>query len=60
MATVRHASRTARMPAGVFNNVLRIIETTSLEPGHESLKLHAPGVGLIQDGELRLVGRSGA
>lgn len=41
-------------PAGRFENVLKVKETTPLEPGVEEFKYHAPGVGLIQDGELQL------
>lgn len=42
-------------PAGAYTNVLKIEETTPLEPGHREYKLFARGVGLIQDGELTLV-----
>ena len=42
-------------PAGVYTNVLKIEETTPLEPGQREYKLFARGVGLIQDGELTLV-----
>jgi hypothetical protein len=34
--------------------VLKIWETTPLEPGVSEFKFHAPGVGLIQDKELKL------
>jgi hypothetical protein len=49
-------------PAGSFTDVLRIEETTPLEPGVREYKLFAPGVGLIQDGSLKLVryGRASA
>ena len=30
-------------------------ETTPLEPDNEDEKLYAPGVGLLQDGSLKLV-----
>ena len=47
-------------PAGAFSGVLRIEETTPLEPGVREFKYYAPGVGLLQDGSLKLVryGRS--
>jgi hypothetical protein len=50
-----------RTPAGRFTNVLKTRETTPLEPGDVAFKFYAPGVGLIQDGELKLVssGQSG-
>jgi hypothetical protein len=43
------------LPAGTFTNVLRIEETTPLERGAREFKLYAPGVGLLQDENLRLV-----
>jgi hypothetical protein len=42
-------------PAGEFEDVLKVEETTPLEPGVKEYKFHAPGVGLIQDGPLKLV-----
>jgi hypothetical protein len=41
--------------AGGFTDVLRIEETTPLEPKAREYKLYAAGVGLIQDGDLKLV-----
>ncbi|MGH9867439.1 MAG: hypothetical protein ACREAA_04640 [Candidatus Polarisedimenticolia bacterium] len=41
-------------PAGRFRNAVEVIETTPLEPGSQSRKVYAPGVGLIIDGVLRL------
>lgn len=46
-------------PAGVFSNVLETEETTPLEPNSKGLKFYAPGIGLIQDGVLKLVWFSG-
>lgn len=40
--------------AGIFEDVLKIRETTPLEPGFVEFKYHAAGVGLIQDQELKL------
>ncbi len=42
-------------PAGKFENVLKVEETTPLEPGVREYKFHAPGIGLIQDEDLKLV-----
>jgi hypothetical protein len=42
-------------PAGRFIHCLKVKETTPLEPGNVEYKLHAPDVGLVQDGSLRLV-----
>lgn len=41
-------------PAGTFENVLVIRETTPLEPDVEEFKYYAAGVGLIQDADLKL------
>ena len=41
--------------AGIYINVLKIEETTPLEPGHREYKLFARGVGLIQDGDMKLL-----
>ena len=40
--------------AGQFNNVLKTLETTPLEPKEKSYKLYAPGIGLIKDGAVFL------
>jgi hypothetical protein len=42
-------------PAGKFENVLKVEETTPLEPGVKEYKFWAAGTGLIQDGTLKLV-----
>jgi hypothetical protein len=42
-------------PAGNFTHCLKVKETTPLEPGNVEYKLYAPGVGLVQDGTLKLV-----
>ena len=42
-------------PAQTFENCLKTVETTPLEPAAKELKLYAPGIGLIQDGTLKLV-----
>lgn len=41
-------------PTGKFINVLKIEETTPLEPKMKDYKMYAPGVGLIKDGDLLL------
>jgi hypothetical protein len=43
-------------PAGTFEKCLKTEETTPLESGRE-YKVYAPGVGLVQDGTLRLTAR---
>ena len=49
------SGRTVETPAGVFHNCAVVLETTPLEPDEEVLKIYAPGVGLIQDGDIQLV-----
>lgn len=46
---------TVQTPAGTFNNCLYVSETTPLEPRSVSTKYYARGVGLIQDGVLKLI-----
>ncbi|WP_428938142.1 hypothetical protein [Fontivita pretiosa] len=43
-----------RTPLGRFRNCAKVEETSALEPGAVSIKYHAPGVGLVQDGVLKL------
>jgi hypothetical protein len=53
-AEVVGLSGNLKTPAGNFNQVLKIIETTPLDRGSEA-KYYASGVGLLQDGSLKLV-----
>lgn len=41
--------------AGTFRNCIMVEETTPLEPGEETIKIYAPGVGMIMDDGLELV-----
>lgn len=45
---------TVETPAGTFENVLKVRETTPLEPSAREFKYYAEGVGLIQDAGLKL------
>lgn len=45
-----------KTPAGEFKNCLKVEETTPLEPGEKEYKYYARGIGLLQDGSLKLVG----
>ena len=54
-AEIASVSETVKVPAGEFKNCLKVEETTPLEPGNEEEKVYAPGVGLLQDGSLKLV-----
>ena len=42
-------------PAGVFENCVKIVETSALDPGAEDIKIYAPGVGLVADNSVELV-----
>jgi hypothetical protein len=44
-----------KTPAGEFVGCLKVAETTPLEPFQREFKFYAPGVGLVQDGSLRLI-----
>jgi len=46
---------TIETPFGELENCVEVIETSPLEPGSESRKLYAPGIGLIADGDILLV-----
>lgn len=45
------------IPSGKFRNVLKIMETTPLEPDVVDFKFYARGIGLIKDGPVTLVKR---
>lgn len=45
-----------RVPAGRFDDCVKVRETTPLEPGAVTDKTYCPGVGLTVDGELELEG----
>jgi len=54
-AEILSLSETVKTPAGVFTNALKTEETTPLEPLAKEAKYYARDVGLIQDGDLKLV-----
>lgn len=47
------------VPAGRFEDCVKVKETTPLEPGAVSIKVYCPGVGLTIDSELELEGYFG-
>jgi len=47
---------TIETPAGLFTDAVQVLETTPLDPDEEGFKFYAPGVGLIVDEALELVG----
>jgi hypothetical protein len=54
-AEIVSISETVVTPAARFTNCLKVQETTPLEPGIKEYKYYAAGIGLIQDGDLKLV-----
>jgi len=42
-------------PAGTFEKCLKTRETTALDPTQLGFKFYAPGIGLVQDGSVKLV-----
>lgn len=54
-AEIVDVNATVKTPAGEYQHCLKVQETTPLEPGNKEYKYYAPGIGLIQDGSLKLV-----
>ncbi|MBU0743032.1 hypothetical protein KKG45_10275 [bacterium] len=48
-------TETLETPAGTFENCLKTQEGSALKPGERECKIYAPGIGLIQDGDMLLV-----
>ena len=53
-AEIIHDNVTMKTPAGTFNNCIKVVETSGLDPDDKCYKTYAPGVGLIQDEDLLL------
>jgi hypothetical protein len=54
-AEITSLSERLSTPAGLFKDVLKVVETSPLERGAAEAKYYAPGVDLLQDGSLKLV-----
>lgn len=54
-AEIVSLKETINTPAGEFKNCLKVEETTPLEPGVKEYKYYVSGIGLVQDGSLKLV-----
>ncbi|MGH7803919.1 MAG: hypothetical protein ACREQJ_06190 [Candidatus Binatia bacterium] len=52
---IKKLDRIKTVPAGTFGECLKVRETNDLELDAVESKFHAPGIGLIKDGELELV-----
>jgi len=50
-ARIASLGEVVAVEAGVFRNVLKILESTALEPGAMAFKYYAPGVGVIREDE---------
>jgi hypothetical protein len=48
-------SERSTTPAGVFERCLRMRETTPLERFARDTKVYAAGIGIVEDGPLKLV-----
>ncbi len=56
-AEVVSLTETVKTPAGEFKNCVKTEETTPLEPGVKEYKVYVRDIGLVQDGDLKLVKR---
>jgi len=54
-AEVISVNETYEVPAGKFEKVLKILETTPLDPKEHAHKWYAPGIGKIFDADMALV-----
>jgi hypothetical protein len=54
-AEVLSLSEAANTPAGRFDHVLKTEETTPLDLSEKEFKFYAPGIGLVQEEDLKLV-----
>lgn len=54
-AEILSVSETVKTQIGEFQKCLKVQETTPLEPKEKEHKFYAPGIGLVQEGSLRLV-----
>jgi hypothetical protein len=54
-AEILSVNETVNAPAGAFKDCMRVEETSPYEPGVKSYKVYAPGIGLVEDGKMKLV-----
>lgn len=54
-AEIMSLNESVQTPAGRFDRCLKVEETSVLEPKIVGHKLHCPGIGLVQDKDLKLV-----
>ncbi|MEY2465766.1 MAG: hypothetical protein QOD03_287 [Verrucomicrobiota bacterium] len=49
------ANQNVKTPGGTFKDCVKVKETTPLEPDNVETKFYAPGIGLVSDGNLKLI-----
>jgi hypothetical protein len=54
-AEIVSLDETVATPAGEFDDILKVEETTPLEPGLTEFKFYAPGIGMVQEKTIQLV-----
>jgi hypothetical protein len=54
-ARILSTSASIKTPAGAFTGCLKVEETSPIEPNARDFKVYAPGIGLVEDGEMKLV-----
>ena len=54
-AEVLSLNETHKTPSGIYEKCLKTREGSALKPGEREFKFYAQGVGLLQDGDMRLV-----
>ena len=54
-AQIISLNETLTTPAGTFEHCLKTQEGSALKPQEKEFKLYAQGIGLLQDGDMRLV-----
>ena len=54
-AEVMSVSDSIQTAVGTFGNVLKVLETTPLDPKEKSYKFYVPSIGLVKDGDLEIV-----
>ena len=54
-AEIVSLSESMEVPAGKFDKVLKILETTPIDPKERAHKYYAPGIGKIFDADMQLV-----
>jgi len=54
-AEILSINEALQTPAGEFKDILKVEETSPLDPGAKAYKYYGSGIGLVQDGSLKLV-----